>query len=211
MPKRARPRRRVLMEPEDRRQQLLDSATAVFARKGYRRASITDVVNEARTARGTFYLYFESKEQVFLAIVERFHAQVRLALADAEAPRVPAGGVPALLRESFTRWLRFVSANRAAATVILKEASSIDPRFEKGFADLRQSALAFFARRFAHLQKAGAVRKTPSADLMAHIQLGIFDELLSAFVLRDADVDLDALVAALVDFEWNGARPDPRG
>ena len=39
------------------------------------------------------------------------------------------------------------------------------------------------------------------------ILLGMFDELLNAFVLTDQDADLDALAAQLADFEWNGIRP----
>jgi hypothetical protein len=43
--------------------------------------------------------------------------------------------------------------------------------------------------------------------LMAHLLIGMFDELLNAFVLTDPNADLDALAAQLADFEWNGVRP----
>ena len=63
------PGRSTPLLPDQRRQQLLEAATWVFARKGYRRAGISDIIARAGVARGTFYLYFDSKEQVFLAIV----------------------------------------------------------------------------------------------------------------------------------------------
>jgi AcrR family transcriptional regulator len=62
-------RRRTSLPPDRRRHQLLEAATWVFARKGYRRAGVSDIIARARVARGTFYLYLDSKEQVFLAIV----------------------------------------------------------------------------------------------------------------------------------------------
>jgi AcrR family transcriptional regulator len=187
---------------------LLDAATWVFARKGYRRAGISDIIARAGVARGTFYLYFDSKEQVFLAIVEAFHKNISHAITTmSETPTDRVGDPEALLRASFRRWLGFFAANRDATTVILKEASSIDPRFEQGFANLRRSAVDFFAARYRRFQEMGMVRPAIRPVLMAHLLIGMFDELLNAFVLTDPEADLDALAAQLADFEWNGIRP----
>jgi AcrR family transcriptional regulator len=203
----SRPRRTVL--PADaRRRQLLEAATWVFARKGYRRAGVSDVIARAGVARGTFYLYFKSKEQIFLAVVEDFHARVRAAIAEADqAPPRDVTSPEAMLRASFRRWLGFFAAHRDATKVVLREASSIDPRFDKGFADLRQSAVDFFAARYRRFQALGFVRPSIDAVLMAHLLIGMFDELLNARVLPDPGADLDTLAAQLADFEWNGIRP----
>src|SRR5262245_55259986 len=125
----------------DRRRQLLDAATWVFARKGYRNAGVSDIIKQAGVARGTFYLYFKSKEQVFLDIVEDFYRRTLQALAGSgDAPDIAsAGSVQGLIAHSFRRWLAFAAANRDATTVILKEASSIDSRFDKGYAELRRA------------------------------------------------------------------------
>jgi AcrR family transcriptional regulator len=202
------PRRRTLLPPDQRRQQLLQAATWVFARKGYRRAGISDVIARAGVARGTFYLYFDSKEQVFLAIVEDFHKRISQAITTtSETATQPSINPEALLTASFRRWLGFFADNRDATKVILKEASSIDPRFEQGFAVLRRSAVDFFAARYRGFQQLGLVRSSIRPVLMAHLLIGMFDELLNAFVLTDPDADLDALAAQLADFEWNGIRP----
>ena len=202
------PKRRTLLPPDQRRQQLLQAATWVFARKGYRRAGISDIIARAGVARGTFYLYFDSKEQVFLTIVEDFHKRISQAITTTSAvPAPPTIDPEALLRASFRRWLGLFAENRDAAKVILKEASSIDPRFEQGFADLRRSAVDFFAARYRGFQQLGFVRQSIRPMLMAHLLIGMFDELLNAFVLTDPDADLDALAAQLADFEWNGIRP----
>jgi AcrR family transcriptional regulator len=203
------PRPRILLAPEDRRRQLLEAATWVFARKGYRHANISDIIARAGVARGTFYLYFKSKEQVFLAIVEEFHGRITRALADAAEPTPTSVADPrAMLRVSARRWLEFFAAHRDAATVVLKEASSIDPRFEQGFSSLRQSAASFFAARLRRLQALGLANPRLSPDLFARLQLGMFDELLNAYVLATDHADLDALAEQLAEFEWNGIRPD---
>jgi AcrR family transcriptional regulator len=203
-------KRRILLPPDERRQQLLDAATWAFARKGYRRAAVSDIIARAGVARGTFYLYFDSKEQVFLAIVKDFHGRIARAIAASDQTPLfdPSTGPLGLLHASFRRWLEFFAANRDTVTVILKEASSIDPRFERGFADLRRVAVDFFAARYRRFQEMGFVRRSLDAELMAHLLIGMFDELLNAFVLREPHADLDALAGQLADFEWNGIRSD---
>ena len=54
-----------------RRQQLLEAAIAVFRAKGLRATSVDDIVLEAGVAKGTFYLYFATKDDVVTAIAER--------------------------------------------------------------------------------------------------------------------------------------------
>jgi AcrR family transcriptional regulator len=199
---------RTVLAPEDRRRQLLEAATVVFAEKGYRNAGVGDIIAQARVARGTFYLYFTSKQQIFLAIVEDFHGRVTRALEAMDGADSPAGGTQAALETSFRRWLGFFAAHRAATRVILREASSIDPRFEKGFSKVRQLAAAHFAARFRAFQQRGAVRTSIDPDLAARLQLGMFDELLNTYVLGNERADLDALAHKLADFEWSGVRPD---
>jgi len=51
--------------PSDRFADLVEAATRVFIRAGYRRTQMSDVAAEAGVAKGTLYLYFESKEALF--------------------------------------------------------------------------------------------------------------------------------------------------
>jgi AcrR family transcriptional regulator len=200
--------------PRSRRQQLIDAAVWAFARKGYRAASVSDIIARAGVARGTFYLYFDGKEQVFLAVIEEFQEGLRQML-DAPEPPVPLADHHgrALLQRSFHRWLMFFSDHRDAAAVVLKEATSIDPRFEASLARLRDIGLDYFAARFRRFQARGLVNTTLSAELVAHLQLGMVDELVNSFVLRDEAIDHQAihvLAGQLAAFAWDGIRPDRR-
>jgi AcrR family transcriptional regulator len=66
------------------RQKLLDSALAVFARNGYERATVDEIVREAGFSKGAFYVHFESKEDLFWEMLqeriekqqERFRAAI---------------------------------------------------------------------------------------------------------------------------------------
>src|SRR3954471_13941899 len=54
----------------DRRAQLLTAARAVFAKKGYDEATVSEIVGRAGVAQGTFYLYFPGKEALAGAFAE---------------------------------------------------------------------------------------------------------------------------------------------
>lgn len=60
--------------------QLIDSATKTFASRGLKRTNIAELAREAGIAKGTFYLFFASKEALFVAVALRVEAAMRAAL-----------------------------------------------------------------------------------------------------------------------------------
>lgn len=67
-------------EREERRERILEAARLVFRKKGFSAATMDEVAAEAQLSKGTLYLYFASKDDLFLAmsackldlVVERF-------------------------------------------------------------------------------------------------------------------------------------------
>ena len=72
---------------EARRAELISAAATVFAQRGVAKTTVSDIVKAAGVAQGTFYLYFESKDDVILGVVERLGE----AMIDDAAARVGAG------------------------------------------------------------------------------------------------------------------------
>lgn len=63
------------------RQKLLDAAEQVFAELGWHDASIVKITEAAGVSQGTFYLYFESKQELFEELVRELNRQVRQAMS----------------------------------------------------------------------------------------------------------------------------------
>jgi len=61
-----------VVDREARRKELVSAAASVFAQRGLGAATVSDIVAAAGVAQGTFYLYFDSKDEVVLAVAERF-------------------------------------------------------------------------------------------------------------------------------------------
>ena len=55
--------------PEERPKQILDAALAVFAERGLAAARLDDIAKRAGVSKGTIYLYFENKEELFRGVV----------------------------------------------------------------------------------------------------------------------------------------------
>lgn len=55
-----------------RRDGLVSAAAQVFSERGVANTSVSDIVKAAGVAQGTFYLYFDSKDEIILAVVECF-------------------------------------------------------------------------------------------------------------------------------------------
>lgn len=70
----ASPRQR---DPERTRTEILDVATAEFAEHGYSGARVDEIAERTRTTKRMIYYYFASKEQLYVAVLERAYGQLR--------------------------------------------------------------------------------------------------------------------------------------
>ena len=78
--------------PKDRFHDLIEAATAVFLEQGYRRTQMADVAARMGVAKGTVYLYVESKEALFHAVVRHADRTARIDLPDRLPVPTPARG-----------------------------------------------------------------------------------------------------------------------
>jgi AcrR family transcriptional regulator len=135
----------------ERREAILSAAKVVFRDKGYHQASVHDIIDEARIARGTFYLYFSSKQEVFGVLVEEFlgviRGQVRRISLEPDAdPPIEQ------LRNNFRRVLATVLEHDDVASVILRDPTSFDE-------DSRNQVKSFFDQAMTLIEDAVGVGK----------------------------------------------------
>src|SRR5436305_15217196 len=65
-------------EGREARDELLDAALRVFARRGYRQASVDEIAAEAGYSKGALYWHFPGKHELFVALIdERIDAPAR--------------------------------------------------------------------------------------------------------------------------------------
>jgi AcrR family transcriptional regulator len=110
------------------RDDLLAAARRVFERDGYLDTRVADIAAEAGLAHGSFYTYFSSKQEVFLAVVREVGRQIREAVApapdDAELDAYQA------LDRSNRRYLETYREN-SALWALVEQVSTIDPEVHR--------------------------------------------------------------------------------
>ncbi|MDR7233058.1 TetR/AcrR family transcriptional regulator [Agrococcus sp. BE272] len=108
---------------EQTKAKLLAAAEGVFAEQGYQAASISRITERAKVAQGTFYLYFESKLDLFEQLVDDLNRRVRKAMSDGAARGANRAEAE---REGFREFFAFTAEHPALYRVV-REAEYVSP------------------------------------------------------------------------------------
>ncbi len=166
---------------QERRKQIMDAAKAVFADAGYHGASINAIIDRAEIARGTFYLYFESKQAVFDSILDHAMADLRARIhrIEVEAPDAPPPQVQ--LRAQVIATLEYIVQDRQLAILLLSAGHTPDAdaaeRLDQFFAEVRE-LLRRALETGMELQLVRACR----AELVAAAMLGMIRGVVEQLV-----------------------------
>jgi AcrR family transcriptional regulator len=190
------------------RQALVSAARVVFERDGYLNARITDIAAQANVASGSFYTYFNSKEEIFDAVVESveedmLHMHVRERLGDND-PR-------SLISLANEDYLKAYERN-ARLMAVFEQVAQIDDHFHALRVRRSDAFLRRNARMIAELQRRGEA--DPSLDpLVAAEALSwmVSRMAYSVFVLGKS-IPIDLLTETLNRLWLNALRiPEPVG
>jgi AcrR family transcriptional regulator len=194
---------RVRLRPQERRALIVQAATEVFARRGYREASMAEVAGAAGITPAVIYDHFPSKADLQIELLEdvneRLLAQVGAALA--EAPEEPAER----MRRGVDAFFRFFEDHPDTWRLLFRDPPS-DPRILEVYEGIHQNATS----GIAELLKANAPAEL-FADPSAELRLEMLAQLLKTAQNGLADwwydrreVPRERVVEAVLDFCWLG-------
>ncbi|KIA64571.1 TetR/AcrR family transcriptional regulator [Nocardia vulneris] len=181
------PRRGRPPEPglaQRRRQQIIESAYAVFVARGYEATTISDVAAHAGIGQGTVYRYFESKREILDHVVDFGIAK----FVDRVQPRTllkrpaSASDLLAELRSAIGRWYEMLDQEPDFVRLFLVEASAIDKELSDRLLGLELLVSTFVAHELRLGVAAGWIRADLDPEVTAHIVLtlgvpGILQEM----------------------------------
>lgn len=185
---------------EATREKLLEAAERLFGREGYHRTSVAGITREAGVGHGTFYLYFESKEEIFRELVQHLSHELRATIAEA------VEGLDHRLeveRVGFRTFFRFAREHRNLYRIV-HEAESVDPslarwyyeRIGRGYAEGLRAAM-----------DAGQIRRL-DPEAVAYALAGIGHMLGVRWVLWEEQEPPEAWMETLVSLLRDGLLPD---
>jgi AcrR family transcriptional regulator len=180
----------------DRRQELLDAAVRVFARKGFRAARVGDIAEEAGVAHGLLYHYFRSKDEVLETI---FRDTWQLLVAETE--RIEASGAP--LPEQLRRFARIYLGSWLVTPeligVLVREIAR-SPNVGETVDEIGGVFLGL-ERMIAAARERGDVRADCDPTLAAWAVYGALEEILTGWVLGQLpreEEDVERAIATVV-------------
>lgn len=100
------------MRPQDGKDKILNAALALFAQNGFHATSVNQIAKAAKVSKGLTYNYFDSKEALLLAIIERANETIMAVASEMAA----GGGYQIMLRDFLDRYSRSLKANKQFLT-----------------------------------------------------------------------------------------------
>lgn len=196
--------------PDDKRQAILDAAIHSFARKGYHATRISDIADRAGIGKGTVYLYFESKADVLISILQTFVDEV-LSFAD-ELMResvTAREGIERFFRHGFAR----IAENPDLLTVLGQRLFLSDPAMQRRGEEFFRSIILRIVSKIAAVMDAGQVR-TYDPTIIACAVIGAINTFELYHVLHpdeDPAESIPRITSELTRFFIEALVPDPSG
>jgi AcrR family transcriptional regulator len=179
---------------------LLEAARRVLSTKGYHAAKVVDIAQSARASVGTFYLYYPTKEAIFLELVED---TVRKLRSELDARRADASEPAESARIGTESFFRFARENRELFRIVFGHGAS--------FHDVVRRCQETFVRDVMENLRAGmatgAFRPGPPA-IWARAFVGLSVEVVSWWIEQE-DVSIDEVTRAVTDLAFHGLTATP--
>lgn len=186
----------------ERRRQILGAAKLVFAEAGYHGATIGAIIDRAGIARGTFYLYFESKEAVFGALLDEAMHELRNRIVRVETdPGAPPPETQLL--DSLARVLEFIVADRALAVVLLSSTWTPDAEAAARLQAFYDEIRSVIARSLEQGAALGLLRKTHPRRTAAAL-LGLVRGIVEHCVTDEVEGPISQVTRELIDVALRG-------
>jgi len=136
---------------EENRQKILDAAKEVFLEKGYHSASIADIIRQTDLARGTFYLYFRDKQEIFDSLISDLFFSISANIYNVEIEK--ASDIHEIvdeLKKLLNTLLKSLEEHRELVKIILISSTGQDSEFDKkvgGYNTLMVDVIKLFLQR----------------------------------------------------------------
>jgi len=182
---------------DERRDQLLDVALEVFATAGFHGASMNDVAEAAGVTKPVLYQHFDSKNDLFAALLDEVGRRMRTAIDKATADAVD--GKDATIR-GFRAYFRWVAADLDGFRLLFGGAA----RHDAAFAEQVRAITSDAATAIAPLIAADVDDDT--RRLIAHGLVGLAEGSSRRLLAHGQPFDPDVVAETVAGLAWAGLR-----
>ncbi len=184
------------VQAKNTRQRLIEAAKKVFSEKGFFESHISHIIEEAGTARGTFYIYFESKEEIFKEILKEIVEELKRRIKPINVKEDPINQIV----RNIERVLDFAVEERELSKIILFRSydtsfSTIVDEFFKEVTEMVKTSL-----------EKGILMgylKPVNTEIIAQAMVGAVKEIMKN-AIEKGNIDTYMVAKELVEFALGG-------
>jgi AcrR family transcriptional regulator len=201
----ARPPRRSPAQRDERRAQLVTAARDVFGQKGYHAATVDDITRAAGVAKGTFYLYFDEKREVYYELVRSFLQHVKdigaSVAREVHTPQEFFGRCEQAAREL----VRVFLEHHQVARLTYRESMSLDPELERLLRDFYRELARVEAENIRLGIELGLFRQVDPM-ICAYAHIGMVERVALALLHEQTPPEPRVVVRELLSIAFEGLR-----
>lgn len=160
----------------ERRDQILHSARDVFAKVGYARATVDDIVRDAGVARGTFYLYFDDKRETLEELIRRFGVKISSAIVRI-ATDDPENSVAEQVVQNIRGIIGVCLEEHSMTKILFTDAVGVDPEFQRKLATFYDAVTQLLTESLRDGQALDIV-SDGEPRVLSYLTIGALKELL---------------------------------
>ena len=191
---------------DQRRLELLGAARTLFAAKGYHDTTVDEITRAADVAKGTFYLYFSEKREIYHAVIEGFLELIKDVGNLVKQPTSSPVEFVENARRGARALLELLAANRQLARMAYREAMGLDDHLAQLLSRFYRDVAEVEARNIEMGMRLGVIR--PCHPLFtSYVHIGMVERvILEALDHPDDFPPLEQMVDGLLRIAYEGMR-----
>lgn len=191
------------MLPEERRLSILNAAKEMFAINGYHDTSISDIIKRADIARGTFYLYFKDKREIFDALFDQLLQKIneslmRVTIAPDQKPPLDQ------IAENLHRIFQLAMNDPELARILFRHAPGLDSITDQKIEGFYNKIASLVEGALVLGEKMNIVKKGDFKLISIFITGGV-KEIMDRITRPENHMpQIDKIIKELIDFNLQG-------
>lgn len=190
----------------ERRQQLLDAARTLFAERGYHETTVDDITRAADVAKGTFYLYFSEKREIYVEVIRSFLDVIK-GFVDLVTEQTPSpSDYFDRVRRGAVGLLEMLQQNRQLARLAYRESLGVDEQLTALMQSFYREIADLEVKNLELAMQLGVVR--PCHPLVvAYMHIGLTERVILEMLERPDDFPpIEQIVDELLRTGYEGLR-----
>ena len=192
------------MKADARRQMLLGRAKKLFSQRGYYQTQISDIIKNAKIARGTVYQYFKNKDDIFRTLLETAYDEWQATIAE-EMKGVDLTRLPPrdYLKFRIRNSLTYFAKDPELTNLVLKIGYGLPSKLVRVLDRMDREIINQMGAELGWAVKHGVLRKNLDVELSANLIHGAVTRIAYHYFVkkktRNDPEEIDTLVDEIFD------------